>query len=241
MRIQIQFKDAGTQLLKDYLYFLMRSLKNLYPNRKLVILLDSIDQLSSNDYNLDWLIERFPRNIKMIYSTLPNHGNLLRMLQMRKIPKDNFVHLTQLTIELSKRILKDWLAKLERSLSSSQWLIIDDMLNRAFLYPLYVKIIFDIITKWRSYDIPDKEFLRCSDIDSTIRYLFVLLEVEHGKLLFSRAVIYMTSFKDGISESEIEDILSLDDEVLYDIFEYHAPPLRKLPSALVSLLIIFFI
>lgn len=44
----------------------------------------------------------------------------------------------------------------------------------------------------------------------------------------------MSSFKNGISESEIEDILSLDDDVLYDIFEFHAPPIRKLPIALWS-------
>jgi hypothetical protein len=60
------------------------------------------------------------------------------------------------------------------------------------------------------------------------------MEKIHGKLLFSRAIIYMSSFKNGISEGEIEDILSLDDDVLYDIFEFHAPPIRRLPIALWS-------
>jgi len=46
--------------------------------------------------------------------------------------------------------------------------------------------------------------------------------------------LYMSSFANGISESEIESILSLDDDVLYDIFEFHAPPIRKLPVALWS-------
>ena len=45
-------------------------------------------------------------------------------------------------------------------------------------------------------------------------------------------MIYLSSFKNGISESEIEDILSIDDDVLYDIFEFHAPPIRRLPLAL---------
>jgi hypothetical protein len=65
-------------------------------------------------------------------------------------------------------------------------------------------------------------------------YLFEALEMLHGKLLFVRSVIYMSVFKNGISESELEDILSLDDDVLYDIFEFHAPPIRKLPVALWS-------
>ena len=38
----------------------------------------------------------------------------------------------------------------------------------------------------------------------------------------------------GISETEIESILSLDDEVPIDIFKFHAPPIRKLPVALWS-------
>ena len=58
------------------------------------------------------------------------------------------------------------------------------------------------------------------------------MEKIHGKMLFSRTIIYMSLFKNGICESELEDILCLDDDVLYDIFEFHAPPVRKLPIAL---------
>ncbi|RNA06167.1 NACHT and WD repeat domain-containing 2-like, partial [Brachionus plicatilis] len=100
------------------------------------------------------------------------------------------------------------------------------------LYPLYVKLIFDIVSKWTSFYEPDDEFKKCLNIDSSIRYLFLSLEQVHGSLLFSRTIIYMSLFKNGISENEIEDILSLDDDVLYDIFEFHAPPIRKLPIAL---------
>lgn len=238
MKIQILLKEANNHSLRDYLMLMFFSIKKLFPNRKLVIILDSIDQLTSNDYNLEWLIEKFNKNIKMIYSTLPHHGNLLSMLQMKKIPHENFVHLKYLNIDLAKLIIKDWLNRINRSISTNQWSLIENMLSKATLYPLYIKIIFDILIKWRSYDVPDEKFLLCSTIDSTIKYLFELLEIEHGRLLFSRTIIYMTSFRDGISESEIEDILSLDDEVLYDIFEYHAPPLRKLPSALVSCIIL---
>lgn len=41
-------------------------------------------------------------------------------------------------------------------------------------------------------------------------------------------------FKNGISENELEDILSLDNEVLYEVFEFHAPPSIRLPVALWS-------
>jgi hypothetical protein len=219
--------------LKEHLIEQFILINKFFPNRKLIIILDSIDQLNSSDYDLEWLIESFPSNVKMIYSTLPKHGLILDRLKSKKFEKTNYIEITALNMDLATRILRDWLARIHRSLSQTQWHVIETMwTNRPHLYPLYVKIVFDIVTKWQSFYEPDENFKKCIDIDSTIRYLFSLLEVEHGKLLFSRAVIYMTSFKDGISESEIEDILSLDDEVLYDIFEFHSPPVRKLPSAL---------
>ena len=227
--LSFENKEQLKELLIDQFTFI----KKCFPNRKVIIILDSIDQLNSSDYDLQWLIELFPSNIKMIYSTLPQHGLILDRLKSRKFEKINYIEITALNMELATRILRDWLTRIHRSLSQTQWHVIETMwTNMPHLYPLYVKIVFDIVTKWQSFYEPDENFKKCIDIDSTIRYLFSLLEVEHGKLLFSRAVIYMTSFKNGISESEIEDILSIDDEVLYDIFEFHSPPVRKLPSAL---------
>lgn len=36
----------------------------------------------------------------------------------------------------------------------------------------------------------------------------------------------------GLTENEMIDLISLDDEVLTDVFQYHAPPLRRLPAVL---------
>jgi len=142
--------------------------------------------------------------------------------------------ITSLDIELSTNIIKDWLAKARRSLSTSQWEVLSLMFAQAKLYPLYVKLVYDVVSKWSSFTEPSNEFMKCLNIDSCIKYLFMCFEKDHGKLLFSRAIIYMSSFANGISESEIESILSLDDDVLYEIFEFHAPPIRKLPVALWS-------
>ena len=42
----------------------------------------------------------------------------------------------------------------------------------------------------------------------------------------------MNIMENGISENELEDILSLDDDLLTQIFEFHSPPLRRFPIAL---------
>jgi NACHT domain- and WD repeat-containing protein len=238
-KLDLKESKEDKEGLKEHLMFQFMLISKHYSNRKLIIVLDSIDQLNSSDYDLKWLIPKFPPNIKIIYSTLPNHANIYHNLRSMIIDPINFIEIANLNFDLSKLILNDWLLKSGRQLSMKQWNIIDTMFNRANLLPLYVKVIFDIVTKWHSFYEPDSGFSMCLKIDDIIRYLFGLLELEHGKLLFSRAVVYMTSFQDGISESEIEDILSLDDEVLYDVFQFHSPPIRKLPSALVNNFITF--
>ena len=45
--------DSNNQV-KDYLYDQLTDLSIHFPEKKIVIMLDSIDQLSPSDYNVDW-------------------------------------------------------------------------------------------------------------------------------------------------------------------------------------------
>lgn len=242
------------QLAAFFFNFLTDIFTN-FPKRKLVIVLDSIDQLQTSDRDLEWMLFSFPSNVRMIYSTIPEIGNNLILKRFNAMSfQDKFTNKVMFTFQsmsgpsdnntleikgmndqLSIEILSDWLIKQKRSVSDSQWNVIKKMLNEnKEIFPLYVKLLFDVIVKWASFDSPPAQFTKSLTIDSLIKYVFSCLENDHGKLLFSRSIIYMSSFANGISENEIEDILSLDDDVLYDIFEFHAPPVRKLPSALWS-------
>ena len=210
---------------KDYPYYLLLNLSIEFPEKKILILLDSIDQLSTSDYNIDWILIDLPENVKMVYSTLPNHGEILKHLKENiKMDVSYFLEVKSLTKAVVVTILEDWLRKSNRSLREEQWKVLDDVFNKSQLFPLYVKLIFDIVVKWTSFQLPTNEFKTCINIDMCIKYLFQILEKHHGKMLFSRSMIYMSTFKNGISESELEDILSIDDDVLYEIFEYHVPP-----------------
>jgi len=218
--------------LKDFLVEKLLFISFSHPSTKIVLFLDSIDQLSTDDYDIEWIINELPQNIKIIYSTLPNHGDILNRLKKKEPDDKQFVHVEMLNKSIVKTIIEDWLLKNKRMLSEKQWTILDTLFETASLYPLYVKLVFDIILKWESYYEPDESFKKAFNIDECIKYLFRLLEKEHGKMLFSRSMCYMTSFKNGISESELEDIISIDDDVLFEIFEFHEPPVRRFPVAL---------
>lgn len=52
-----------------------------------------------------------------------------------------------------------------------------------------------------------------------------------GKILVSHALGYISASKSGLKEPELEDLLSLDDIVLNDVYQFWTPPMRKmLPS-----------
>jgi len=53
-----------------------------------------------------------------------------------------------------------------------------------------------------------------------------------GALLVHRLFAYLHLSNLGLTENEMVDLISLDDEVLNDVFQYHTPPLRRLPAVL---------
>ena len=92
-------------------------------------------------------------------------------------------------------------------------------------------MLADIAKEWSSFSKVDADLEDCKSIENTIVYLFKLLEKKHGKILFSSCIFYITIFENGISERELEDILSIDD-VLTEVFKYHQPSIRRFPFAL---------
>jgi len=65
---------------------------------------------------------------------------------------------------------------------------------------------------------------------SSMGCLFVQVFVGH-------ALSYLTASRNGLSDAELEDVLSLDDTVLNDVFQHWLPPLRRLPPLLIPRLV----
>lgn len=54
--------------LKEIFHDILKVITTKYPERKIVIVLDSIDQLAPSDYSLDWVLDELPHRVKMLYS-----------------------------------------------------------------------------------------------------------------------------------------------------------------------------
>jgi NACHT domain- and WD repeat-containing protein len=143
------------------------------------------------------------------------------------------LHVEQLSATKAEEILGNWLVAADKRLTDEQWSQLLAMLNRcSSLLPLYLKLVYDIALLVRSYDTLDEQLLACTHTDELIVYLLSSLERVHGSRLVRHALCYMTVLKSGISDAEMEDLLSLDELVLYSIFQFHLPPVRRLPSVL---------
>ena len=133
-------------------------------------------------------------------------------------------------IDTAKQILDSWLKSSRRQLQSEQEKIVLEAFEKCPL-PLYLKLSFDEASRWKSYTSPNDTKL-ASTIKGIIHDLLDRVERLHGKALVSHALAYITASRNGLTESELEDILSLDDVVLNDVYQYWTPPIRRLPPLL---------
>lgn len=73
-----------------------------------------------------------------------------------------------------------------------------------------LQMTFQLVSRWKSYTFPKLP----ASIPDLINLILEQLEVRHGYKLTSHILSLITCSKYGLSESELEDILSLDDEVI---------------------------
>ncbi len=197
-----------------------------------MLILDSLDQLSSSNYpyRLTWLPWNLPPHVHIIVSTLPTEQKILGRLKIMVSNEDNFVEVPPLGENISFDIIKSWLQDINKTLTMEQYAIVQTALNECSL-PLYTKLVFEEVKRWKSYTPLDMTQLEHT-VKGSINMLFDKIEIHHGKKLVSRALSYLTASRSGLTEAELEDILSLDDDVLDEIFTFWIPPIRRIPPLL---------
>lgn len=210
--------------------YFKKLLESATPEKPLYIFLDSLDQLNAANsaHSLSWLPVNLPRNCKLVVTTLQGYFGILETLRSMIESEQNFLFVDPMGKQLGEIVLQDMLIKIRRSISSEQLTVVREALahcNDA----LYVKLVFDQIRLWRSFT---TEISIKPSINEIIEDTFGRVENAHGKVLVSAAMAYVTASKSGLSETEVEDLISIDETVLNDIYQYHLPPTRRIPPLL---------
>jgi hypothetical protein len=223
------------EVVTKFLYLLTKVSQS---SKKLILLIDALDQFTSQD-TLEWIEDQLPNGIKIIVSTLPNqYGNYIDKLKLKTNQNQNFVEVKKLKKDDGRVILNKWLVNEKHHLTKDQEEYILDLFKENGL-PLYLKIIFDEALKWHSYT-TDYRYIKNSLTDS-IRYFFTsLVKVDyHSDMLVRHTLGYLSASNKGLNEYELTGILSDDHIVMNSISnEFHDLPvsknLHKLPSAVWS-------
>ena len=214
-------------------FYFKQLLLNATYESPLIIYLDSVDQLdgpNEESIKLGWMTYELPDHVRMIISCVSEgvceeYDFLSRTLQKSD---GQFLEVKTLSKVLAVDVIDLMLRSSSRALSSVQWKIVKATLDHCTL-PIFVKLVFARVSAWKSYT---KATLLSTTVMESIMSLFERVEIQHGTTLVSYALSYITASKCGLSESELEDLISLDDIVLNDIYQYHLPPTRRIPRKL---------
>ncbi|KAH3785932.1 hypothetical protein DPMN_164028, partial [Dreissena polymorpha] len=199
----------------------------------LVVILDSLDQLDSlhNGRSLMWFPVSLPPHCKIIVSSLPEEKYEAFPVLKKLFPdEDRYIQVPELGQRDAHSIVSLWAEKRKRKLTPPQ---MDIMLStfRKCPTPLFLKLSFDEAMLWRSFDPPSRTVLQTT-VRAAVDFLFSRLEKLHGRILVCRALGYLTLANNGITEAELDDVLSCDDDVLNDVYTYWTPPMHRLPPLL---------
>lgn len=231
----LKVKAVKSQDLKHLIKTFKMYLRFFVLRRKtIVIFIDSIDQLDkSHNGRLvsTWIPNNLLKAAKIIISTI-DHPNFGVFPDIKSFVSDaNFISVPLLTPEDRIDVLDNWFKINNRKLTDGQRSYVLSLFEKCSL-PLYIKLCFRKAIKWTSFH-PIEECQLEDTIRGCIDKLFISLENKHGELFVARALGYVTVAKHGLSEFELEDILSCDDDVLNDVYQFWTPPIRRLPPLLI--------
>ncbi|KAI6242069.1 NACHT domain-containing protein [Aphelenchoides fujianensis] len=194
-------KQCPTEMSKLFQHFKRNDRLRLARTtaRLQIIILDSLDLLSKVDGSdeLLWFPPTLPPHVKLIVS---------------------YSSETKIEKTMRKLVEKEGQYVLVPPLGSP-WEIVAKAVSQCSL-PLFLKLVYATVFR-------PQEVVLFKSVQQSIHALFDRTESQHGKLLVSHALSYITAAKSGISDSELEDLISLDDK-------YHLPPVRRIPPLLWS-------
>lgn len=202
-----------------------------------------VDQLddSSAGRRLDWLpLSELPAGVKIVVSTLPDCNEFRCHSILREglgeASASNLIH-----VEASLRyekMLEHLLRLRRRTLTQEQMAHVCGVYGQGAQgevgTPLWLTIVAQVVSTWTSFDgIP---FNIKPALRELIKDLLDRLRAAHGATLVCATLAHILLTK-GISETELNHVLSLDDDVLVEAYEWWLPPVRIVPPVLIARLL----
>ncbi|XP_072457369.1 NACHT domain- and WD repeat-containing protein 1 [Notamacropus eugenii] len=209
--------SGAVQFFQDLLFLI--SSKNV---ESLVLILDAVGELNLTygARGLTWLPKKCPPKVHLILSACSVESGILKTMQEMVTSSEAYFEVKPLSGEQGQKMIELLLASVRRKLSPVQRDLLWASLPECG-HPLRLKLAFDEAQRWASYTLPVS---LATTAQQAMHQLCARLEELHGQVLVSHVLGYIVTSRYGLSEAELKDVLSLDDEVLMEVYQEWTPP-----------------
>lgn len=240
-QIDLLFKqeiNLGTYTLKK-LYSYFRELANRVSKspRHLLVFIDGIEKLQfhhnqdgQNFDAVDWLAMKFPAKFHLVVTCCSSEQSpILKRLESKFVQKDICINIGCLSDDDSNTILNQSLLRARRKLTDHQLkAVLSSFSNEG--NPLVVIYNSNKASQWHSTVDPDTlNDLLPTTVDGLIDDVLAKLEATVGKTIAKFVCSYIALSRYGLTEVEICDTLSENDEVLLDAHPLVKPDIFRFP------------
>lgn len=206
----------------------------------LILIIDGLDQMPDTHGPLDltWLPKKLPSNVKLLISTTPTKSGFLPAIKAYYTESSLFCNLQPVTSKSCSQMLTTLLLACNRKITSGQQMYVNQAFKKCSL-PLYVELLYRQVCDWGS-DLEITPDTLVPGIHTNIGQFLDHLEEKHGKVMVARSLEYITLSRFGLTEAELTDILSCDDEVLLPLLQEEdcAPYKSRVPEVVVERLLL---
>ncbi|XP_038053193.1 NACHT domain- and WD repeat-containing protein 1-like isoform X2 [Patiria miniata] len=209
-------------------------LRSATAQKPLVLFIDALDQLSdeNNARNLAWLPKSLPEHVHLVVTTVTHEEEQHECFKVlkRALPESSSVPMPDLSLGDIAFLLSHRLAARNRRVTSEQHAAVMKACEENAI-PLYVSMAADEAARWSSHMTGRALFVPVN-LKKLVNHVMIRMESTFGEPLVRRTLGYITAAPSGLTWSELEDLLSLDDAVMNDVVAHNGTPLRRLPPVL---------
>ena len=205
-------------------------------DKKITIFIDAVDQLTNFDPFL-WIPENLPENVKIIISALhdENYVDDSKCFETLRYRTNNLYEISNL--ENSITLLDKLLKQENRTLQKEQREFV--LKKSGSIFPLYLSIAAEELKHWNSYS--KNQELKSTQKGIIQEYISNLHDLyHHDKDLVKKVLGYLYASKDGLSESELLQLLSTETDFIEKVAPetWHENITKELPTVIWSRLLI---
>ncbi|XP_064629347.1 NACHT and WD repeat domain-containing protein 2-like [Lineus longissimus] len=201
--------------------------------RPLIVYIDGLDTLTgSSARRLEWLPPKLGKNVKLVLSTSPENNAVLNALMHRLGVDKNYIEVPKFTSKEAMDAMRFYLIKHGRTVTNHQEFVLADALKDG-TSPLFMKMVYNIVSTWHSFTKVDSNRLPTS-LKMAIDRIFENLEEKYETKVIEHVIGTIATSNGGLGETELEDVLSLDDDLLNMTHQHRLPVVRRIQQSVLA-------